>query len=198
LGDAHQQQRRIERHRGEADDREAGWLARIIEAGDDGHPGREAAERVAQRARIVPAAIFALGRLVGQWRGYSFVGANATEQLGGPASTPVDSTIFDRVPDVLLPGPGRPSASGPARGRAGGSLPTRPLVLQTRFGMIDPVVTSDLQTVLSWSGRLPVMVTSPGAGGVTGSAAATAGNSIKFAATISINLRIVPPSEFAS
>ena len=39
-----------------------------LEAGDDRHPGREAAERIAQGARVVPAAIFAGRRLVGHGR----------------------------------------------------------------------------------------------------------------------------------
>ena len=60
LGDADQQQRRIERHRGEAVDGQPDRLPVLIEAGDDRHAGREAAERVAQGARVGPGAIFAL------------------------------------------------------------------------------------------------------------------------------------------
>ena len=52
--------RRIERYRSEAVDRQAGGSPCCVDAGDDRHPGREAAERVAQRARIMPAAIFVL------------------------------------------------------------------------------------------------------------------------------------------
>ena len=68
LGKADQQQRRIERNRGEAVDRQSGRLARRVEAGDDGHARREAAERIAQRSRVMPAAIFAPGRQLGHAR----------------------------------------------------------------------------------------------------------------------------------
>src|SRR5690348_7619262 len=63
LVDAHQQQRRLQRHGRKAVDRQAGGRAIVFEAGDDGDAGGEAAERVAKRAGIVSAAIFAFGRL---------------------------------------------------------------------------------------------------------------------------------------
>jgi hypothetical protein len=71
LVDADQEQRWIERYRGEAVDRQTGRFPALVEAGDDRHPGGEAAERVAQRPRIVPASIFVPGRLVGHVAAYS-------------------------------------------------------------------------------------------------------------------------------
>ena len=63
LVQADEEQGRVERHGGEAVDRDPRRPLVLVEAGDDGHSGGEAAERVAQRAGVVTAAILALRRL---------------------------------------------------------------------------------------------------------------------------------------
>src|SRR5438270_6521824 len=71
LSQADQQQRRLEGHRRETVDRQARRRAVRGETGHDRHSSGEAAERVAQGARVVPAAIFVPRRLVSHVSAYN-------------------------------------------------------------------------------------------------------------------------------